>query len=306
MIMETKSLTALVSAFSRAYHAEHNPVKIFDDRIARLLLTDEEYGGISANMSQAIAFFKPGFSGTREQALRQVVDHQLSPTPLGRAAFAEQALASAAALGARQYLIFAAGYDTFAYRQPEWASQLDIFEIDHPVTAADKQARLSGLDMDPPPNLHFISADLREPDWRRHVLASPGFNPERVSFCSLLGISYYLAKEDFRQLLSGIASLLPAGSGIVFDYPDEQTFTPQAGERAQKQLMMAARAGEPMQAAYSRSELERMLEGLGWRIDRHLEPEEVTLQLFQAYNDSQPEHPIAAFDHVNYCLAVKR
>ncbi|CDN42148.1 hypothetical protein BN871_AV_00360 [Paenibacillus sp. P22] len=88
MIMESKSLTALVSAFSRAYHAEHNPVKIFDDRIARQLLTDEEYDSISANMSRAIAFFQPGFSGTQEQALRQVVDRQLSPTPLGRAAFA--------------------------------------------------------------------------------------------------------------------------------------------------------------------------------------------------------------------------
>lgn len=41
--MEQKSMTALVSAFSRAYHAGNNKVKIFDDSIARLLLTEEEY-----------------------------------------------------------------------------------------------------------------------------------------------------------------------------------------------------------------------------------------------------------------------
>lgn len=35
-------------------------------------------------------------------------------------------------------MIFAAGYDSFAYRQPDWASKIEIFEIDHPFTATDK------------------------------------------------------------------------------------------------------------------------------------------------------------------------
>ena len=30
--MEQKSMTALVSAFSRAYHSENNDVKIFNDK----------------------------------------------------------------------------------------------------------------------------------------------------------------------------------------------------------------------------------------------------------------------------------
>ena len=34
-------MTALVSAFSRAYHSNNNKVKIFDDTVARKLLTDE-------------------------------------------------------------------------------------------------------------------------------------------------------------------------------------------------------------------------------------------------------------------------
>ncbi|WP_410511455.1 class I SAM-dependent methyltransferase [Paenibacillus sp. BR2-3] len=303
--MENKSLTALVSAFSRAYHAEHNQFKIFDDQLAIQLLTDEEYENIASNMSLAIAFFEPEFVGSQEQALRKIVDHQLSPTPLGRAAFAEQALAVAATLGARQYLIFAAGYDTFAYRQPKWATKLQIFEIDHPATAADKRRRVSALHYDAPSNLHCISADFGEPDWPSRVLACPAFDPSLISFSSLLGISYYLPKDVFKHFLSAIASLLPSGSSIVFDYPDEQTFTSQAGERAQKQVMMAAQAGEPMQASYSYSELEQMLEEANLLIYQHLTPAEITEQLFQAYNDSQPEHKITAFDNVNYCLAVK-
>lgn len=304
--MENNSLTALVSAFSRAYHAEHNHIKIFNDTLARQLLTDAEYENISRNMSQAIAFFHPNFVGSKEQALRKIVDHQLSPSPLGRAAFAEQALAVAAALGARQYLIFAAGYDSFAYRQPKWAAELQIFEIDHPATASDKRSRLSALHTDAPSNLHCISADFRESDWQSHVLACPAFDPTLISFSSLLGISYYLPKDVFKHFLSTIASLVPSGSSIVFDYPDEHTLTSQAGDRVLKQVMLAARAGEPMQASYSYSELEQMLEEVNLLIYQHLTPAEITEQLFQAYNESQPAHKITAFDHVNYCLVVKQ
>ncbi|OAB41701.1 class I SAM-dependent methyltransferase [Paenibacillus glacialis] len=304
--MENKSLTALVSAFSRAYHAQQNQIKIFDDQLARQLITDEEFKNISSNMSQAIAFFQPEFVGSQEQALREIVDHQLSPSPLGRAAFAEQTLEVAATLSARQYLIFAAGYDTFAYRQPKWATNLQIFEIDHPATAADKRRRVSALQLDVPSNIHYISADFREPDWQSSVLACPAFDPSLISFSSLLGISYYLSKDVFKHLLSAIASLVPSGSSIVFDYPDEQTFTSQAGERAQKQVMMAARAGEPMQASYSYSELEEMLEEVNLLIYQHLTPAEITEELFKTYNDSQPSYKIKAFDNVNYCLAVKR
>ncbi len=32
--MEQKSMTALVSAFSRWYHSRHNEVKVFDDSLA--------------------------------------------------------------------------------------------------------------------------------------------------------------------------------------------------------------------------------------------------------------------------------
>jgi O-methyltransferase involved in polyketide biosynthesis len=71
-------------------------------------------------MSEGIAFFNPSFVGTKEEALRWVVNHQLSPSPLGRAAFAEKMLENAVKIGAEQYLIFAAGYDTFSEMKSFW------------------------------------------------------------------------------------------------------------------------------------------------------------------------------------------
>lgn len=48
------SITALVSAFARAYHAKNSNEKVFDDSIAEKLLTPEEYEQIASNMTQGI------------------------------------------------------------------------------------------------------------------------------------------------------------------------------------------------------------------------------------------------------------
>lgn len=158
--MEQKSMTALVSAFSRAYHSENNDVKIFNDSVARLLLSEQEYSLIEKSMAQGIQFFNPGFSGSNVEALRWIVDNQLSPSPLGRSAYTEQALKNTVKFGAKQYLIFAAGYDSFAYRQPEWASRLQIFELDHPLMNMEKQKRINSIYENKPDNLTYLPVDL--------------------------------------------------------------------------------------------------------------------------------------------------
>ena len=116
--MEQTSMTALISAFARAFHSQNNETAVFHDDVARQLFTDEEYQRISDTMSAGVGFFNPAFKGNSDQALRWIVDNQLSPVPLGRAAFAENSLERAVQIGAGKYLILGAGYDTFAYRQP--------------------------------------------------------------------------------------------------------------------------------------------------------------------------------------------
>lgn len=302
--MKQKSMTALVSAFSRAYHSIQNTEKIFDDYLAKKILTDDQYEQIAGSMSKGISFFNPSFVGTEDEALRWVVDNQLSPSPLGRAAFAEKSLKNAVQIGAKQYLIFAAGYDTFAYRQPDWASRIKIFEIDHPATGADKQDRIKSLPEKNPANLHYVSADFTENNWESNLLSCAEFNQNAISFCSLLGISYYLPKQVFTETIKTISSLVPKGSSIVFDYPDEDTYTDKAGEQTKKQVAMAGAANEKMLASYSYFELEKLLADNHFLIYEHLTPKEITDQYFKAYNQANPEHLMRASDNVNYCLAV--
>lgn len=303
--MEQKSMTALVSAFVRAYHSQSNEVKIFDDSVARRLLTDEEYVQISKSMSGGIQFFNPAFEGTSKKALRWVVDHQLSPSPLGRSAFAEKSLQRAVSVGAKQYIMLGAGYDTFAYRQPSWADALEIFEVDHPATAADKRNRLEHAKFILLNNVHFIEADFIHETWQEALIEHEKFDRSKISFCSILGVTYYLSEQTFEGVVSSISAFLPKGSSILFDYPDENSYTEQAGERAKKQSMLAGTANESMLASYSYQKMEQLLSAHEFLIYEHLTPREITAQYFAAYNKANTTHSMTAFDNVNYCLAVK-
>ncbi|MDO5521993.1 MAG: class I SAM-dependent methyltransferase [bacterium] len=298
--MSGKGMTARICAFSRAYHAKHNTVKIFDDTMAEKLLTKEEYITISENMSQGIAYFNRTFAGTSEEALRWVVDNQLSQTPLARAAFTEASLKEAVEQGTTQYLIFAAGYDTFAYRQPEWAKGLSIYEIDYPSTSEDKVNRLAAGKIPVPANVHFVQADFSKMNWQKALEDTPAYKKENVSFCSMLGIIYYLSKETFEEYMDVISRLACKGSSIIFDYPNEQYFKGQ-----KKHLELANAAKETMQACYSYSQMKSLLARYGFEIKDHLDASGMTKRYFSEYNKANPDHVMVAQKNVNYCLAVK-
>ena len=67
---------------------------------------------------------------------------------------------------------------------------------------------------------------------------------------------------------------------------------------------MSGAANEKMLASYSYFELEKLLADNHFLIYEHLTPKEITDQYFKVYNQANPEHPMRAFDNVNYCLAV--
>ncbi len=47
------SMTAVLTAFARAYHATHDEPKIFDDSLAWSLFTEEERAYFGSNLAQA-------------------------------------------------------------------------------------------------------------------------------------------------------------------------------------------------------------------------------------------------------------
>ena len=291
-----KNMTAKVSCFARAYHYRSNEGWIFADTLAEKIL-GTDYETIAAHMSSGISFFCPGFEGTKEEALRWIADNQLSPSVLGRSAFCERMLANEIKLGCKQYLIFGAGYDTFAYRNEN--ENVRVFELDRAELLADKKIRLQSGEIDTS-RTEYIDCDFEEQGWRK-VLSDSSYDTDIKSFCSMLGLSYYMIKSGFENLLHQSAEMLSEGSSIVFDYPMQE-----GGMETEKNEKLAAAAGEAMKSAYTYEELEKMLESCGLLIYEHLNEEEMTKQYFEKYNTYYPERKMYAPKGVGYCMAVKR
>lgn len=297
---EQASMTACMSAFGRAFHAENDPSPIFADTMARQLLTDEEYQAIGAHILSGMAFFAPEKLGTfadDAEALRHLVHTQIAPTPIARARFCEDSLKTAVRTGTEQYVILGAGLDTFALRDADFVREHPVFEVDHPLTQADKRARLERAGISVPKNLHFVAVDFARDDLRAALLAA-GFDPRRKTFFSWLGVSYYLSAQAIESLLDTIAALSADGSSLVFDYADENLFSSEV-RRVRNMLAMAAAAGEPMQSCFADGELAKLLERHGFLIYELMTAQEIQAQYFAGRADG-----FTAFEHINYVNAV--
>ena len=155
--------------------------------------------------------------------LRRLVNVHIAPSPLCRAAYTERVLKAEALNGTEQYVILGAGLDTFAFRETEFLSKHKVFEADHPLTQADKPARIARAGWTIPKNLKFIPVDFSKDSLPKCLLAG-GFDKSEKSFFSWLGVTYYLSVEAIEQTLSALSELCAPGSSLVFDYPDENFF----------------------------------------------------------------------------------
>ncbi|MCM3716420.1 class I SAM-dependent methyltransferase [Halalkalibacter oceani] len=298
------SLTSLVAAFGRAYHSKYDSPKIFNDFMAIKLISPKEYQNIKENMVKGIPFFNreiaEKFKDNPDEIIKWITQVQLSPTPLARAAYCENVLLNEFSLGVKQYVILGAGLDTFSLRYHELENTVEIFEIDYPTTQSFKIQRLDEVRLKIPSNLHFIPMDLTKM-FSYEKLFEKSFTYKKTFF-SLLGVSYYLTKDELSNLLEYLFDKVPPGSSIVFDYADERLFKEKGlSNRVENMVKMAAAGGEPMKACFSFSEMEKMLEKAGLLIYEHLSPTKIKERFFNNRNDY-----LTAFETIHYIHAVKK
>lgn len=289
------NMTAKVSCFTRAYHYKNNRIHIFKDSAAKLLL-GSDYEQIALNMMNGISFFLPGFTGTEEEGLRLIVDKQLSPSVLGRSTFCEKMLEKEKGLGCKQYIIFAAGYDTYSLRNAD--KGLSVFELDLPKLLTDKIERIKKIGIKTASV--FVPCNLAEMTWKEKLLQA-GYLSTQRSFGSLLGITYYLSKEEFKYLLQTVSELMVDGSVICFDYPSEDE-----SRESKINQVLAMGAGEQMKVQYSDLELEELLSSCGFKTTIHLNHAELTKQYFSDYNNYNSEYSMEAPIGVGYVLAERK
>ena len=288
-----QNMTALVSLFARAYHQKNKDIKIFGHLLSIKLITEKEYEMIGLNMSQGISFFNPTFKGSKEEALKWIVDHQLSPSVLVRSAFCKEAIEEMKEKGCQQYLDFASGYDSFAYY---YQNQMHVFEIDKKEVIEDKRQRCKDVDIE---NIQFLSIDLSQDNWINTLLQSD-YQEDQLSISSMLGLSYYLTKDEFKKMLKQLSKYLLKGSHLVFDYPSIQE-----SKETKINEMLAKEADESMKAKYSFAELKEILNQCHLTIIQHENHQTVTEKYISNYNVYYKDDPIKAPEGVCYCVVEK-
>lgn len=84
--MEDKSsITALMSAFGRAFHAENEEHPVFRDFLAKELMTVEEYNALQNYVLSGTSFFEPEIDWSqyeRREILRYIMNVHLAPVSI--------------------------------------------------------------------------------------------------------------------------------------------------------------------------------------------------------------------------------
>ncbi len=302
MVVNRASITALITAYCRAYHATHDNPKIFDDFLADQMFTPEEHVAFDKSLAETLALINPERAARQPDqatALAWVVQTHNGPITLSRSRYTEDRLVALIDRGVRQYVILGAGLDTFAFRRTDLLERVQVFEVDHPATLAMKHERLAILGRPYPPQLHFVAVDFAAESVAEPLLAG-GYATQRLSCFSWLGVTYYLTRAAIFDTLRAVASIAPAGSSIIFDYLDADAFVPErAARRVQILQAIAARVGEPMQTGFDPHTLAADLQTVGFRLEEDLGSVEIDARYFRDRTDEYH-----AFEHVHFARAV--
>ena len=269
MRVQKASDTAALTAMLRAAHQllDDEP-KIIDDPIAVALVDEATRERIAA---RPIGLLSPGLMIPRAAVLL-------------RSRYTEDLLAEAIAQGVRQFVILGAGLDTFAFRQPEFARQLQIYEVDQPATQAWKRDRLAAAGLAVPDNLHWAPIDF-EQQTLAAGLRDAGFDSSRPAFFSWLGVTQYLTLPAIDATLR-VVTALPSPSIIVLSFmlPDVNLPLEEAAA-ARAVAKDAASTGEAWLTRISPEELAARLSKVGFRKIVHLTPQEANARYFTGRRD---------------------
>jgi methyltransferase (TIGR00027 family) len=262
---DTAALTAMLRA---AHQLIDDEPRIVDDPIAVRLVDDATRDRIT---SQPAALLSGALMIPRAAVLL-------------RSRYTEDLLAQAVPQGVGQFVILGAGLDTFAFRQPAFARQLQIYEVDHPATQAWKRERLAAAGIAAPDNLCWAPIDF-EQQGLAAGLQQAGFNASRPAFFSWLGVTQYLTLPAIDATLRVVAAL-PTPTTIVLSFmlPDND-LPPEEAAAAHAVADDAAKRGEPWLTRIAPQHLAVRLNQLGFREVMYLSPAEASARYFAGRRD---------------------
>ena len=264
------SRTALGAARHRAAHQVIEHGLVFCDPLAVRIL--------GADADEAV-----------QEAKKDPTRRRMRLFIAARSRFAEDALAVAVKQGATQVVVLGAGLDTFAYRS-SLGGAVRVFEVDHPATQEWKRRLLAEAGIPQPASLTFAPIDF-EKGTLADGLAAAGFDRDKQTFFTWLGVAPYLTEQAVFSTLEFVAGL-PAKAHIVFDYgnPPRPDMGHEGYAAAHRELAArVAKIGESIRSHFETEKLHLRLRGMGFFEIEDLDPGLIRRRFLQGEKAQGPE-----------------
>jgi methyltransferase (TIGR00027 family) len=266
------SHSALTAAAARAAHLiVDDAPPIFTDELAAAMLGDQAEYLIGFHRAHG---GHPVLSSARAQVTC-------------RSRYTEDCLARGVRRGVTQYVILGAGLDSFGYRSA-LASQVRVFEVDHPGTQLWKRQQLSAAQIAVPGSVAFVPADL-ETESLADCLTRCEFDRRRPALVSWLGVTMYLSRQAIGRTLAAIGDLAP-GTELIADYVLPAGLRDAAGDAYARAVMpVSAERSEPWLSLLAPGEMSSLLEDNGLGQVQHIRQRDaVSAELWDRSDSLRP------------------
>ena len=275
--------TAEATAAMRAVHLLYHQPVVFNDPYA-LQLTSPALRRVCQNRFFRWLLKRKSISESLRPITAQVVS---------RAKYAEEKLEQAVSKGLSQYVIISAGFDSFCLRRPDFSAELQIYEIDHPVTQQIKQKRLLEIIDYSPEGVNFLAVNLEKRSIT-DALSDSSFKKDERAFFSWLGTVPYLSEDAVFNVLHDLASFAARGSEIVFDYSiPAYMWALEERQALVRILRIIERWGEPIKSFFKPNIFPDDVSRLGYHIIENISPAELNKKYFLDRSDDLVTHSAA-------------
>ena len=229
----------------------------FTDPTARLLLRDDEVAAVEQARSDEAP---KGWSARMNWQLQRLNAVVNVPRTI--------AIDDAVRAGPKeQVVVLGAGLDGRAWRMQELAG-VELYEVDHPDSQADKQARATALS-DPVARRHVVPVDFRTDDLSR-ALGDAGHDASIATTWIWEGVVAYLTPEEVEASTVLIAARSAPGSRLIVNYqmPSRRATAGRLVARAVRVLTGTRdpMAGEPRRSSWTPPAMSALLKRHGFTV----------------------------------------
>ncbi|MHC4778340.1 MAG: SAM-dependent methyltransferase [Planctomycetota bacterium] len=200
--------------------------------------------------------------------------------------------------GIGQVVILGAGYDTRAYRIPEFSEGVRVFEVDHPRTLEDKMEKVRSVFQELPRHVDYVATDFLEGDLARK-LGEAGYSETEPTLFLMEGVTMYLSAAAMDDTLAFVRDRSGENSSILFDYARASVLdgTHPSKELARAFLETHRKKGEPFTFGIPRAEVETFMARRGFGRVEHVESETLRARYFGQGNEDRSILPFYGFVH---------